>query len=61
MKRKIKVTDAKTGESIESEVTLRNLGHFEVQRTTRAHVFEDRKKKAKSGYRKRKKRDLSEN
>ena len=42
MKRKIKVTlDNKT---IEGEVEMRNLDHFNVQRTTRAQVFRDRTK-----------------
>ena len=42
MKRKIKITlDNKT---IEGEVEIRNLDHFNVQRTTRANIFKDRTK-----------------
>ena len=42
MKRKIKVTlDNKT---IEGEVEIRNLDHFNVQRTTRAQIFRDKTK-----------------
>jgi len=51
MKKKIKITlDNKT---VEGEVEMRNLDHFNVQRTTRANIFRDktkytRKKKHKS-------------
>lgn len=43
MKRKIKITDKKTGKTTEGEVTLRNTLHFEVQKTTRAHIFKNKK------------------
>lgn len=38
----------------------RNEMHFEVQLKTKSHVFEDRKKKAKGGYRKHKGKELEE-
>ena len=42
MKKKIKVTlDNKT---IEGEVEIINLDHFNVQRTTRANIFRDKTK-----------------
>lgn len=47
MKKKIKFT-------IKADPLKRNEMHFEVQKSTRAHVFIDRKKRAKNGYRKHK-------
>lgn len=47
MKEKIKFT-------IKSDPLKRNEMHFEVQKSTRAHVFIDRKKRAKNGYMKHK-------
>lgn len=43
MKQKIKVIDKKSGKVFEKEYTLRNLDHFEIQKKTRANVFEDRR------------------
>ena len=44
MKRKIKIIDKVSGKTIENEVEIRNLDHFEVQRKTRAHIFRDKTK-----------------
>ena len=43
MKQKIKLTDNISGKVLEVEKTIRNLDHFEVQRRTRAQVFQDRR------------------
>jgi len=45
MKRKIKVIDKATGKVIEGEQVIRNLDHFAVQLSTRAQVFDNKKKK----------------
>lgn len=55
MKRKIKVTDTKTGETTEGEITIRDIDHFNVQRTTRAHIFKP--KKGKGSFKRNKKPD----
>lgn len=47
MKKKIRFT-------IKADPLARNELHFEVQKNTRAHVFVDRKKRAKAGYKKHK-------
>ncbi len=44
MKRKIKLIDKIHNKVIESEKTIRNTLHFEVQKNTRAQVFKDRTK-----------------
>lgn len=49
MKKKKMVIKIKTDVS-----KLPNKMHFEVQKTTRAHVFIDRKKRSKNGYKKHK-------
>lgn len=54
MKQKIKVVDKIHNKVLEGEVNVPNKLHFEVQKNTRAQVFEDRKKKYKKGYRKHK-------
>lgn len=43
MKRKIRVT--LNGKTIENEVEVRNLDHFNTQLKTRAHVFTPKKGK----------------
>lgn len=43
MKKVIKVTDV-DGKVYTSEVKVRDLDHFEVQRTTRMNIFRDRTK-----------------
>lgn len=43
MKKKIKIT--LNGKTIQGEVELRNLDHFEVQKTTRAQLFTPKKGK----------------
>lgn len=40
--------------TVKAKTIARNEMHFGVQKTTRANVFIDRKKRAKSGYRKHK-------
>ena len=42
---------------VKGDPMKRNEMHFDVQRSTRAHVFIDRKKRAKNGYRKHKGQD----
>ena len=42
MKRKIKVIC--DGKTTEGEIEIRNTLHFEVQKITRAHVFENKRK-----------------
>ena len=43
MKQRIILNDNVSGKTLEAETTIRNLDHFEVQRRTRANVFEDRR------------------
>ena len=43
MKQTIRLTDNISGKVLEVETTIRNLDHFEVQRRTRAQVFQDRR------------------
>lgn len=50
MKKKMTIT-------VKADPMKRNEMHFDVQRTTKAHVFIDRKKRAKNGYRKHKGQD----
>lgn len=45
MKRKIKFIDNINHKITETEVVIRNLEHFEVQRTTRANIFTPKKGK----------------
>lgn len=44
MKTKIKFNDKINNKVIETEVTTRNILHFEVQKNTRAQVFRDKTK-----------------
>ncbi len=46
MKRKIKVVDKVSNKTEEHEYNVRNLDHFSVQLNTKAHVFQDKRKKA---------------
>ncbi len=46
MKRKIKVVDKVSNKTEEHEYNVRNLDHFLVQLNTKAHVFQDKRKKA---------------
>jgi len=63
MKVKLRIVDkiSKKGRSTPGGVVTviekesRNLEHFEAQKKFRAHIFIDRKKRAKNGYRKYKK------
>jgi len=43
MKQKVRVTV--NGKTVEDEKVIRNLMHFYVQQNTRAHIFEDKRKK----------------
>ena len=43
MKQKIRIIDKTTGKIFENEIKVRNLDHFEMQLTTCAHVFRNRK------------------
>lgn len=43
MKRKIKIS--LNGQTTEGEYNMRNVDHFNVQRSTRAHVFKPKKGK----------------
>lgn len=44
MKRKVKLLDKINNKVIESEINVRNILHFEVQKNTRAHIFKDKTK-----------------
>lgn len=55
MKQKIKIIDKVSKKTIEKEVELRNLDHFNIQRRTRAHVYHPRK--GKGSFRRNKKVD----
>lgn len=44
MKQKIKVIDKVSGKTIEKEVELRNLDHFQVQLRTKHNIFRNKKK-----------------
>jgi hypothetical protein len=44
MKQKIKVIDKVSGKTIEKEVELRNLDHFNVQLRTKHNIFRNKKK-----------------
>jgi len=44
MKRKVKLFDKINNKVIESEINVRNILHFEVQKNTRAQIFKDKTK-----------------
>ena len=44
MKQKIKVIDKVSGKTIEKEIELRNLDHFNVQLRTKHNIFRNKKK-----------------
>lgn len=44
MKRKVKLLDKINNKVIESEINVRNILHFEVQKNTRAQIFKDKTK-----------------
>lgn len=54
MKIKVNVIDKKSGKKTTGEAVIRNREHFEIQKNNKAHVFINRKKRAKQGYRKHK-------
>lgn len=43
MKQKVKVS--LNGKTVQGEIEIRNLDHFEVQKHTRAHIFKTKKGK----------------
>lgn len=45
MKQKIKIIDKVSGKTIEKEVELRNLDHFNVQRRSHAYIYRNKKGK----------------
>ena len=43
MKQKIRIIDKITGKTLENEIEVRNLDHFETQLKTSANIFRNRK------------------